>query len=102
MDQVLIAESADKLEKILLEYLPVDAEVGGLFQALSGLINDARTGKILAPMEWRDIPGAYSFTEGRLRKYNSLEMAFADFRIEVTGGESPVLRELRLKAITKL
>jgi hypothetical protein len=101
MDHILLAKSAEKLEKILLQYAPVDAEVSGLFDALSGLINDARTGKIVTPMEWRDVPGAHNFTEGGLRKYAALETAFAEFRIEVTGGESPVLKNLRLNGTTK-
>jgi hypothetical protein len=30
-----------------------------------------------------------------LRRYPALEQAFARFRIEATGGESPALRKLR-------
>jgi hypothetical protein len=96
MDQFRLAASAEKLEKLLLQYAATDAEVGGLQKALSGLINDARAGKIAAPLEWRDVPGTHSFTEGYLRKYGDLEAAHADFKIEVTGGESPMLRALRL------
>lgn len=101
MDQVLLVKSAEKLEKTLLQYSSVDAEVSDLFDALSGLINDARTGKILTPIEWRDVPGTYHFTEGGLRKYDTLETAYAEFKIEITGGESPVLRSLRLNVATK-
>lgn len=101
MDQVLLAKSAEKLEEILLQYAPLDVEVSALFDSLSKLIDDARTGKILDPIEWRDIPGAHSFTEGGLRKYASLETAYAEFKIEATGGESPVLKRLRLNAATK-
>lgn len=101
MDQVLLAKSAEKLENILRQYSSSDAEVRDLFDALSSLIGKARSGKIIGPMEWREIPGAYNFTEGGLGKYGDLETAYAEFKIEVTGGESPVLRSIRLNAVTK-
>ena len=96
MDRILLAEATDRLEQILQRYSAVDAEAKGLLTALSSLIASIRSGKITAPLEWRDIPGAYSFMEGGLGKYSDLETAYAKFRIEVTGGESPVLRNLRL------
>lgn len=101
MDQVLLAKNAEKLEQLLAQYSSVDAEVRDLSDALSKLISDACTGKIVAPIEWRDVPGAYNFTEGGLRKYDDLETAYAKFKVEITGGESPVLRRLRLNAATK-
>ncbi len=48
-----------------------------------------------APLPWGDIPGGRYFNEGSLRRYPELEQAFARFRIEATGGESPALRKLR-------
>lgn len=101
MNQLLLVSSAEKLEKLLLKYSITDVEVRGLSDALSRLISDARTGKILVPMEWRDIPGRYNFTEGGLGKYSDLEAAYSEFKIEITGGESPVLRTLRLNAAPK-
>ncbi|WP_093561164.1 hypothetical protein [Pseudoduganella namucuonensis] len=101
MDQVLLVKSAEKLEKLLAQYSPIDSEVSDLFEALSKLINDARTGKIVKPLEWRDVPGACNFSEGNLRKYDALETAYAEFKIEITGGESPLLRSLRLKSASK-
>jgi len=101
MDQARLVKAAEGLEKVLLQYAAITPEVDNLYNALSKLIDDARTGKILDPVEWRDIPGAYSFTEGGLRKYASLETAYAEFKIEATGGESPVLKRLRLNAATK-
>lgn len=41
------------------------------------------------------MPGAYFFNEGQLRQYPDLESAYADFKIEVTGGETPALRMFR-------
>lgn len=101
MNKTLLIKSAENLEKILLQYSSVDAEVAALLGALSQLIFDARTGKISIPVEWNEVPGGYYFTEGRLQKYSDLETAYANFKIEITGGESPVLRKLRLNAATK-
>ena len=42
-----------------------------------------------------DIPGRYLFTEEGLQQYAALEHAFAEFKIELTGGESPTLRRLK-------
>jgi hypothetical protein len=102
MDQVVLAATAEKLEKILQQYAPVDSNVSGLLRALAGVIALARAGKILAPLDARDIPGGYMFVEGELREYSELELAYAEFRIEATGGETPLLRELRLKGIGNL
>jgi hypothetical protein len=97
MDQVLLVRSAERLEEVISKYSSADTEVRGPFESLSKLIADARAGKIVSPMEWRDVPGAYGFTEGGLQKYADLEIAYAEFKIEITGGESPFLRNLRLK-----
>jgi hypothetical protein len=56
----------------------------------------AERDQIRTPLEWRDIPGRFLFTEDGLQQYAELELAFAEFKIELTGGESPTL--LRLKA----
>ncbi|MNY30802.1 hypothetical protein D3C86_1649290 [compost metagenome] len=52
-------------------------------------------------MEWRDIPGRYLFTEEGLQQYAALEQAFAEFKIELTGGESPTLRRLKAQMEVK-
>ncbi|MGK5014339.1 hypothetical protein [Janthinobacterium sp. HLS12-2] len=52
-------------------------------------------GALNAPLPWGDIPGGRYFNEGSQRRYPELEQAFARFRIEATGGESPALRKLR-------
>lgn len=96
MDQALLVASAEKLEKLLLRFSAADARVRNLHDVLTGLIDDVRNGRIVTPLEWRDVPGAYGFVEGQLRQYGDLEAAYAQFRIEITGGESPVLRALRL------
>jgi hypothetical protein len=97
MDQRLLKKSAENLEKVISKYASTDAEVDGLYKSLSTLIADARAGEIILPVQWEDVPGAYGFLEGGLRQYRDLEAAYASFKIEVTGGESPLLKSLRLK-----
>jgi hypothetical protein len=97
MDHDLLSRSAEKLNQLLLQYSEVDIEARELQGELSLIIRDVLSGKIVTPVEWRNIPGSYYFTEGSLRKYGDLETAYSDFKIEITGGESPVLRKLRQK-----
>lgn len=91
MDIIAIKTTAVALEILLQKYAQSDSEAAGLFEALKQLIMRAKNGNVSAPMEWSDIPGSYFFTEGTLRKYRDLEKAFAEFRIELTGGDNPVL-----------
>jgi hypothetical protein len=98
MDQLQLAKKARKLQVALLWYSLEDTEVSALQAALSNLIRDALAGEITNPLDWRAIPGAYHFNDGNLRKYNDLESAYAEFKIEITGGESPSLRNLRMNA----
>ena len=76
---------------------PGDTEVADLRGAVEPLLALALAGSggLAAPLPWGDIPGGRYFTEGGLRRYPGLEQAFARFRIEATGGESPALRKLR-------
>lgn len=101
MDRLLLLKSAERLEQLLRQYAAVDHEAKVLLDALSALINDARYGKIVSALEWSEVPGALSFTEGGLAKYGDLETAYAEFKIEITGGESPVLRNLRASGVDK-
>lgn len=90
-----VKESAIHLEILLGKYAANDHDAASLLNALYPLIFDVKTEKRLKPMEWREIPGAYFFTEGQLRKYPDLEKAFAEFRIEITGGDNPVLEMIQ-------
>ncbi|CAI2531471.1 Uncharacterised protein [Serratia ficaria] len=74
-----------------------DPAVEKLSVELELLMTRAERGQIHTPMEWRDIPGRYHFTEEGLQQYAELEHAFAEFRIELIGGESPTLRKLKEK-----
>lgn len=72
-----------------------DPAAAKLAVELEPLLLLAEQGQIRTPMEWRDIPGRYLFTEEGLQQYAELEHAFAEFKIELTGGESPTLRRLK-------
>lgn len=95
MEQQRLQASAAELEQWLARLASADGEVADLRSALEPLLALAGSGALSAPLPWGDIPGGRYFTEGGLRQYPELEQAFARFRIEATGGESPALRKLR-------
>ncbi|MFA6072287.1 MAG: hypothetical protein WC810_27305 [Janthinobacterium sp.] len=95
MDQQRLQARAAELEQLLARLALVDGEVADLRSAVEPLLALAGSGALSAPLPWGDIPGGRYFTEGGLRRYPELEQAFARFRIEATGGESPALRKLR-------
>lgn len=99
MDQQRLQARAAELEQLLASLAFADGEVADLRSALEPLLALAlalaRSGALAVPLPWGDIPGGRYFTEGGLCKYPALEQAFARFRIEATGGESPALRKLR-------
>ena len=95
MDQQRLQARAAELEQLLARLAPADGEVADLRSAVEPLLALAGSGALSAPLPWGDIPGGRYFTEGGLRQYPGLEQAFARFRIEATGGESPALRKLR-------
>ena len=95
MDQQRLQALAAELEQLLARLAPAAGEVADLRSAVEPLLALAGSGALSAPLPWGDIPGGRYFTEGGLRQYPGLEQAFARFRIEATGGESPALRKLR-------
>jgi len=90
-----IKELAIRLEQELIAHSKIDPESIGLHSDLKPLLEAAKAEKILAPLETRDVPGRYRFTERNLQQYEELEDAFAKFAIEVTGGEPPALKLFR-------
>lgn len=96
VDKVQIMKTADTLDNLLLKFASIDQDAALLQSALSKLIDAARNESITAPLEWGAVPGAYFFTERDLRKCSGLENAYAEFKIAITGGETPVLKKLRL------
>lgn len=95
MDQQRLQASAAELEQLLARHAPAEAELAGLRQALQPLLAQALAGTLAAPLEWGEVPGGRYFSEGGLRRFPGLEQAYARFKIEATGGASPVLRQLR-------
>jgi hypothetical protein len=75
MDSVLLRERAGVLKKLLDQYAKTDKEVAGLRFSLSWLLLKVRLGIVATPMDWRQIPGSLSFSEGTLQKYRDLEDA---------------------------
>ncbi len=77
------------------------AEVAALLQSLRPLLVRAKGGNLSRPIEWALIPGAWQFSEGSLRAFSALEAAYASLKIELSGGESPALAQLREQTSTR-
>lgn len=94
MDKNALKAAAKQLEREFAA-LADDAEAGLLRTAIATLVDAAIGERIDAPMQWRDIPGSRLFSEGDLRRHANLERAWSAFCVELTGGESDALRELK-------
>jgi hypothetical protein len=90
-----IEENVFKLRVALNALMAESSAAYELALVLEPLLILAERGQILTPMGWRDIPGRHFFTEQGLQQYHKLEHTFAEFKIELTGGESPTLRRLK-------
>ncbi|MEA1677407.1 hypothetical protein [Nitrospirillum sp. BR 11163] len=101
MDQTLIQQSAIKLEALLRQYAAADSEAAELLEGLKDLVFNAKIGGIKSPIDRRDIPGSWYFFEGNLRQYKDLEEAFAEFKFQITGGETPA-RQATLQRIAEI
>lgn len=95
MDKALLKQKAEALEALLLKYGPQDADVRSVRGGLRPFLDQAKAQTIDTPLDTRLIPGRYLFDEQGLRKYRDLESAYASFRIEAAGGETPALKKLR-------
>lgn len=91
MDQQQLQSHAADLRQVLARHASGDMAVASLHSALGALLAPV----LAAPLAWGEIPGSRLFTEGSLRRLPDLEQAYARFRIEATGGESPALSKLR-------
>ncbi|TWB51049.1 hypothetical protein [Nitrospirillum viridazoti] len=94
MDQERLKQSALELEDTSRRYAETDPEAKLFAGAVEGIIADVKAGKILAPMD--RMTGLYKvyFFEGTLQKYRDLETAFANFDMELSGGETPEVRAI--------
>lgn len=95
MNTETLKQKSLQLRLVLDSLKAKDPAAMKLILELEPLLNAADQQLIRSPMEWRDIPGRYLFTEEGLQQYADLEHAFAEFRIELTGGESPTLSKLK-------
>lgn len=89
IDRAKLKEVAEHLEWVLNQY-PESEEVRSLLQALGPLIEDAKAGRVLVPVDRMDIAGAWSFSDGRYVPYKtpSIDSAYSDFVTELRGGLS--------------
>lgn len=97
MNQELLRQRAEELNLLLSHYAQVNEDAKALLNALSAYIQNALSGMVLSPVEWKSIPGDRMFDEGKFRELPQLERAFSDFKVEMTGGETPVLKKLRME-----
>ncbi|VVO63575.1 hypothetical protein PS850_00943 [Pseudomonas fluorescens] len=95
MNIEVLKEKALQLRAAIAALKSTDPAAAKLSVELEPLLILAERGQIQTSMEWRDIPGRHLFTENGLQQYPQLEHAFAEFKIELTGGESPTLRRLK-------
>jgi hypothetical protein len=93
LDQIAI--KAERLQSLIDQLSPQDIEVKHLGQGMTPLIDAALKREITQPMDWGDIPGRWLFDEAGLSQYRELEEAYADFKIELIGGDPPALKRFR-------
>ncbi|MDG3443699.1 hypothetical protein [Nitrospirillum amazonense] len=93
MNQDLIKRLATDLEALLWRYANQEAEAASLLKELEPIIREAKSGNIIVPLE--DVPGAWLFIEGKLRKYSDLEDVYAQFKIQVVEAENPTFKRIR-------
>lgn len=94
MDKLALKSAAERLERAFA-MLAGDPEAAALREAMAPLIDAAKCARIDEPRAWRDIPGGRLFSEGSLRRHANLECAYSAFCVELTCGESDVLRNLK-------
>ena len=97
MDQTLLTNSANDLDRILRKYAEFDDEAKVTLRLLSPLIEDIRSGKIIVPLDMQKIPGTRNYLEGGLQQHRDFNDAYGKFILAVTGGETPVRRDIREK-----
>jgi len=95
INPVKLKAAAEHLEWVLQQY-PGSEEVQSLLRSLAPLIEDAKQGRILEPVDDMKIPGAYNFSDGRYIPYKSPSVgsAYSDFAAEMRGGWTQEERQL--------
>jgi hypothetical protein len=95
MDTIRLKEKAIALLAILNRLSPVDSGARVLLIDLRPLLDASLRSAIQEPVDWKVVPGASQFRYGSLREHDDLEEAYAQFKIEVTGGEPLALKIFR-------
>ena len=87
IDPVKLKAAAEHLEWALKQY-PNSEDVQSLLRSLTHLTEVAKAGRVLAPTDRMDIPGAWNFSDGRYIPYQSpsVDSAYSDFVTEMRGG----------------
>ena len=91
IDPAQLKAAAERLEWVCQQY-PNEESVQGLLKSMRSLIDDAKAGRISAPITHRhDIPARWAVSgEGLYRDYKDpdVEDAYVAFAIEIEGGLS--------------
>ena len=95
IDPAKLKAAAEHLEWVLRQY-PDSDDVRSLLHSLTPLIEAAKAGQVLAPVDRMEIPGAWNFGDGRYIPYAnpSVDDAYTDFVTEMRGGRSEEERQL--------
>ncbi len=85
IDQAKLKVAAEHLEWVLQQY-PDEPTVRDMLEGLSPLIEDAKAGRVLEPVDW--IPFGYNFGDGVYAPYKdpNVEDAYVAFATEMEGG----------------
>lgn len=87
INPIKLKAAAEHLEWVLRQY-PDNDDVQDLLEGLLPLIEDAKAGRVLEPVDGMGIPGAYNFGDGLYVPYKNPNVggAYADFVTEMEGG----------------
>lgn len=104
IDPMRLKAAAEHLEWVLQQY-PDNDDVQGMLSALRPLIEDAKHGRVLTPLEFQSVPCSWNFADGRYIPYRNpnVDNAYCDFATELEGGltERDRLRIARLDAVRR-
>ena len=87
IDPTKLRAAAEHLDWVLTQYKD-EPIVQSLLQSLLPLIEDAKAGRIKAPIDSRKVPGTYNNADGAFIPYKnpSVGAAYAKFKVALSGG----------------
>lgn len=95
MDKKKIALKAKRLWSLLDKYSLTNDSAMKAFNALKNLLIKASSGQINSPLKWSEVPCGYLFVEGELGRFKDLEEVYAEFKVEVTGGNDQLMDKIK-------